>query len=99
MGKVITLLVLAGVMVGAISAVESTRTPSVGQIVTYTPAVVGTVGEFKAPSVIELAPVYIYAKAPAKVIKQTAQCGAFQFRAVAQGPVNGQVRGFCGGAL
>lgn len=40
-------------------------------------------------------PVSIIARRPARAVHQVAACGAFQYRAVTQGPVAGQVRGFC----
>jgi hypothetical protein len=94
MGKAIAMLVLAGLVSAAVNAADYTpQAEPAKRDITWTPVAVETAAPVQH---IELAPVVIYAKAPARKVapvRQTAQCGAFEARALEQGA--GTVRGFC----
>jgi len=89
-------MVLAGLVVGAVNAAEyaPTQAPATHDV-RWTPADADRPVDVDAQSrVIELSPVVITARLPRAPRRQVGDC-AFDFRPVAQGPVNGMVRGFC----
>ncbi len=96
---IFALVVLAGIAATAVQAglAMSDTTPRTGRTVdvpAYTQPVMAD-GPALNDRTIVLDTVYIVAKHAAKPARQTSQCGAFQFRPVTQGPVDGSVRGFC----